>query len=792
MNRRARLVVFTVLILVGITAAVLLTKSSTSDAISPGRLSAAHAAAGLDVGEKCSECHVGGGGGLDDDLCLKCHETLAERVEQKQGYHAKLEGKSCQDCHGEHLGVEASIVRWPAPEKPFEPGGLDAAGKRIERKVFPHSVAVGFPLEGAHEKLECEKCHRPGLILDPKVIEFSKVTVASGATPAPGAPTTTTHLGLGKDCATCHVDAHAPTFGKDCAQCHVAATWERAERFVHDKTRFPLEGKHETVDCAKCHLQPATSKPPAAPKPPVPTFTAIPAPAAVRPFKGVGFGAAPAKPVTGDTLPVCQSCHASPHRAGSQAFDRCESCHTEADWKNGGRVAAAATFDHGKTSFALTGAHQQVTCTKCHDPKLDRAARTSCVDCHEDKHKGAFDREVAIARKSCDLCHSTAAWKPDSYAKDKHPLPLIEGHAVKCESCHGKEVKFARLPARPPASVGPLEESCKNCHEDVHKGKLSQDCASCHGFKSFHLAELSVEKHAEIGFPIREAHLKVTCDQCHGGRAPEGGLRRLSLAEARTQGCVACHTDAHRGQFTQQGAAQDCKSCHGETHFSPSNYDEARHARARFALTGAHKAVPCEVCHVKDLGPEPLVQRFHWDQKQRCDTCHQKDDPHRGQFKGTDCASCHAAEAWSPSSFTREAHAKTGFQLVGGHDKACNACHPGAGGASAFRDTPRECSGCHLDPHAGQFQGRGGVDGCGRCHGLADWKPTFFDHDAPPTRFALTGKHKEIGCNACHVSSSRAVPGGGTRNVAHFFPIEERACDDCHVNPHAQQEKEKR
>lgn len=758
--RRTRIVVFTLLVLAAIVLFLFLSRDQLSTTLAQGPLASVHAE--LDVEARCNDCHVERRR-LDDDLCLKCHEPIQERIGRRSGYHAKVEG-TCASCHADHVGRDASLIRWPSPEAPFKRAGLVAG----DQAKFPHGEATGFALEGAHAPLSCEQCHKASLIVDQAVVDFVKGH--------------TTFLGLGKDCASCHQDAHAPSMGKDCARCHDAAAWTPAPRFAHQETRFPLAGKHAQVKCDACHLQPPGPLPPAA-APPRPGFVALAAKAAPRPFRGAGFGKAPARTSSGDALPECLACHANPHRTG-EGFERCEACHTPHDWKNQGQVAQASTFDHAKTGFVLDGAHGKVTCTKCHGPKLDTAARRSCAECHEDtKHKGGFDREMAIARKGCDLCHSTAAWKPDTYAEEKHPLPLIERHAVECEKCHAKEAKFPRLPARPPAELGPLDESCKACHVDVHKGKLSQDCASCHGFKTFHLAQLSVEGHAELGFPIREAHLKVTCEGCHGGRAAEGGLRRLALADARTQGCVACHVDAHRGQLTTQ-----CATCHTEAHFTPSTFDEARHQKTRFPLQGGHRAVPCEACHVKDLPPDPPAQRFHWEgRSQRCDQCHRTDDPHKGQFAGTDCAQCHAQEAWIPSKFDKDAHAKLGVPLVAGHDRACNTCHVPrkGGGPVVFRGTPEACAACHLDNHAGQFATRGGQLGCERCHDLATWKDHHFDHDAPPSRFPLTGRHAQVACTACHLVTTRQVPGGGQQKVTHYFPIEERACDDCHENPHA-------
>lgn len=59
------------------------------------------------------------------------------------------------------------------------------------------------------------------------------------------------------------------------------------------------------------------------------------------------------------------------------------------------------------------------------------------------------------------------------------------------------------------------------------------------------------------------------------------------------------------------------------------------HARTKFPLTGGHKRVACETCHIKTLIDTP----------RDCIACHKKDDAHRG--RRPDCAACHTTNRWS-------------------------------------------------------------------------------------------------------------------------------------------------
>ncbi|RMG16421.1 MAG: hypothetical protein D6731_06190 [Planctomycetota bacterium] len=798
-SRRVRLVLFTGAALVALLAAVVVPPLLRGEAtlLSPGPLSAPHGK--LEGEENCEKCHVPSMG-LSNKLCLECHGPLRDLLGKKRGYHAKVYEHSpevsCADCHSEHRGLDYQQIRWPPAEQLFAPVQAGAA----EPKDFPHEEGTDFPLRGAHATEDCELCHAPSLILSGDVLDQKKQSEAP------------TFLGLGKQCADCHLDPHVPSQGNDCGECHSEKEWRPAPNFVHDAkhTRFPLEGKHESdVKCEECHLVAAGTSPPPAPPKPHPEFSLLVPEELPRPFRGVGFGKPPARPVQGETLPDCFNCHENPHRQGSPAFGDCKTCHVgSASWAQ----SPEATFDHDQTEFPLTGKHVEVGCAECHGKALNEPARVSCRECHEDDrgnpHRDGFDREMALAPdETCGRCHDTRSWKEATYTRADHAevLPLIDGHAVACEACHasdgnaGKQARhliaaagFPRLPSRDRrTTIGPLEKDCASCHVDVHEGKLGRDCASCHNFKTFHdEAELSIEGHAELGFVIKDAHLKVDCDGCHGGRNAEGALIKLSLTEVRTQGCVVCHEDEHEGQLGRR-----CDRCHDEKVWTPSRYGEKAHRRSRFPLLEAHRAVPCEVCHRYEVerrrppareGASPKAQRFRWGRRRaaRCTDCHE--DPHAGQFARSDCKRCHTEQRWIPTTFDAEAHAKTGFPLTGAHDLECSRCHATGllhGEAVSYAGIPQACAGCHEDVHYGQFAGR--KDGCRGCHTDEAWSPTTFDHSK--SRFPLLGMHRQTECSACHLEN---VFEG--KKVVHYYPIEERACDDCHVNPHTRRgEREK-
>ena len=85
--------------------------------LSPGPLSAAHAS--IDGDDHCGECHQSGKQ-VVASRCLACHQDLRARLDAGAGLHGKqYKGQACENCHVEHIGRKAKLVRWPggAPDK---------------------------------------------------------------------------------------------------------------------------------------------------------------------------------------------------------------------------------------------------------------------------------------------------------------------------------------------------------------------------------------------------------------------------------------------------------------------------------------------------------------------------------------------------------------------------------------------------------------------------------------------------------------------------------------------------
>jgi hypothetical protein len=77
-----------------------------------------------------------------------------------------------------------------------------------------------------------------------------------------------------------------------------------------------------------------------------------------------------------------------------------------------------------------------------------------------------------------------------------------------------------------------------------------------------------------------------------------------------------------------------------------------------FTLTGKHSAVLCQQCHT---GAKTIADLKNTSQD--CNSCHAKNDTHKGQF-GQDCAQCHTTASWQSATFD---HSKSAFPLTGAH-----------------------------------------------------------------------------------------------------------------------------
>ncbi len=435
-------------------------------------------------------------------------------------------------------------------------------------------------------------------------------------------------------CNSCHerVDKHKGKLGPECQNCHEEKDW-KTTHFDHSKTHFPLEGKHIDVSCVKCHVN--------------------------NQFK--------------ETPKSCNECHKKDDKHKANFGIKCETCHTDRDWKE-------ILFNHDKaTKYPLKGKHHEVKCTSCHKGNLYREKlKTDCYSCHkkDDKHKGTFGLK-------CESCHIERGWKEIPFDHNKKTkFPLRGKHEdVKCTSCHKGDLYKDKL-----------KMDCYSCHkkDDKHKGTFSIKCESCHTDRDW--KEILFDHDKKTKFPLFGEHDKTKCVICHKGDIYKEKLKT---------DCYSCHEkdDKHKGQ-----EGKKCETCH-KLIVKKWKVEKFDHGLSKFPLTGRHILVECNKCHATVLFK---------DTKSDCWSCHQKDDVHKRRL-GTACESCHNVRNWKAWDFD---HNKTNFKLDGPHAKlGCYECHKEPMTKKLTVDS--SCGGCHLsdDIHNGEY-GRQ----CERCHIGSSWK----------------------------------------------------------------------
>jgi len=414
-------------------------------------------------------------GAHQDLACRKCHKTgFIKQPEQlkKQGKNLAqtflgLE-PNCTTCHEDiHQKQFANQCVSCHNQSQWKPAAL-----------FAHEKTA-FPLTGLHGKVACSKCHR-----------------------SENATTQYTNI-VHNQCTSCHTDPHKEGYGADCLRCHDTTGWRniRGEGFNHDLTRYKLEGKHQTVSCESCHR--GNRKKPAFDRCAFchqdihesrvlkrPHLLECESCHNVQGFKPGQYGLTlhqeSSFPLAGAHRAVpCQSCHQKKTKTKNWAMkllhETCTSCHVDphlgrmAKLDNGQGCIAChsqdtwgeSAFDHGRTSFPLSGAHGRVACVSCHGTENTQMDKTNCGQCHADPHQGQFGNILLADKKTidCARCHVTIDWFAERFDHEKDSrFPLLGGHQnVACTTCHQvQDSNNQRLLLYKPVSI-----ECVACHKDT-------------------------------------------------------------------------------------------------------------------------------------------------------------------------------------------------------------------------------------------------------------------------------------------------------------------------------------
>ena len=253
----------------------------------------------------------------------------------------------------------------------------------------------------------------------------------------------------------------------------------------------------------------------------------------------------------------------------------------------------------------------------------------------------------------CSACHTTAGWRAKGATnsdgkKFDHSttgFPLTGEHIhTPCVGCHDASQTIKR--------------ACASCHEDFHRGRLSQACDHCHSSAGWKLTR-PIDLHRLTRFPLTGMHVLADCSECHR-RASEERFTDAPVA------CFGCHEKdyrragifpVHAGTATTAPLPRDCSLCHravawvpatgvaslatggvkSALQIAPPNHD------LRFPISfGVHRTATCADCHASQAAPRAV----------RCIGCHTHDparlmQQHREPVAtdGAACLSCHLGGA---------------------------------------------------------------------------------------------------------------------------------------------------
>lgn len=462
---------------------------------------------------------------------------------------------------------------------------------------------------------------------------------------------------------------------------------------THDKTNFPLVGRHRTVSCGECHLD------------------------------GILEG----------TPTACEACHwmrRQDDRHQLRLGLHCGDCHTPFSWKN----VAPNKWNHlGATGYSLRGVHKTLDCVDCHGEEGFQRFVVDCVDCHEEEFSEARnpDHMAAGFPTQCQLCHrSNSRWEGAAFS---HASFVLRGNhkTAECTDCHAA----VQYPG--------LSSACVSCHlgdynsagDPDHKASgFPTDCEVCHGTNanSWEGAEFD-----HSVFILRGRHRSARCSDCHAGGQYAGIPSE----------CINCHQEDYSRTDDPNHQAlnfpTDCEICHGNGATSWENGDLSHEG---FVLKGVHTTLDCTGCHVNNqFAGLPSS----------CISCHQEDynrtdDPnHQALDFPTDCEICHgtASVSWESASFDHSSI----WMLRGAHTQLdCSRCH------QRGYDLPRNCYGCHAQDYDSTTDPNHGAAGfptdCQTCHYPThfSWSQAVFDHEFP----LGSGNHASASCSDCHISSN--------------------------------------
>jgi hypothetical protein len=384
-------------------------------------------------------------------------------------------------------------------------GGFGFSPGPVTGKSLPGVTLAGFHSHADFES-NCGLCHQPTQTDQAKLCMNCHKDIAAQIQSGNGLHARLDNV---NGCASCHGEHKGRDFDP---------TGDALRTFNHNRTTFPLAGKHGQIQCTDCHT-------------------------------GGKYSTA---------NPACATCHQDPVSHAGLFSSDCSSCHNTFNWND--VTLKGKPFNHGLTGFTLN-LHASnydktpITCTACHtsdpsDPNQKTDLQT-CVNCHGAHDQVFMTKHLAQYGTNCLTCHDGV----DRLQGFTHArvFPLTGKHAtIACTDCHKNNV-FRSTPT-----------ACVSCHTEpqIHAGFFGTRCDYCHVATAWEPAPLRAHT-----FPLAHgvtsdsacktchtgSYAQYTCYGCHD-HTPQGiamSHAKLNLTQAQLAACTDCHMDGKVARTTQ-------------------------------------------------------------------------------------------------------------------------------------------------------------------------------------------------------------------------------------------------
>lgn len=580
---------------------------------------------------------------------------------------------------------------------------------------FNH-MKTGFPLTGAHARVECETCHVGGLFKGtPTNCEGCHSVGRRVVAPVKSA----NHMLTNAACNTCHTNTvtfigarynHLGVQPKACSTCHNG-------RIAPSKPSGHIQ---TTLSCDSCHR----------------SSSWLPA----------GFDHAP-------PLATCETCHGPAGPAKGKPANHvpvpagvsCDSCH-----KSGFTTFLGAMYDHvgsgvlpGTCSTChVTGQYGAKTKTSTHIP----TGNIACDSCHANYASFAaptMNHSVVEAVPiKCSTCHNGSFSSQGSFlggAKGKNSTHVVT--TEECGTCHlGRSSFLGGLFVHATATPA-VAGRCATCHNGTnalgktntptHNGTTAS-CDACHGTANGYTSFAgAVFAHAGV--------VPGTCGTCHLGQSATVKTKSLTHIPTSGNACDACHLNTTTfTAFTMQHSAVTtiaCATCHNGSYLTEGVTGAQAQSTGHVVTNGA----ACSTCHTTTAWTPASYA-------------------HTGVLPAT-CGTCHLTGV-SGAKMKSTGH-------IPYNANACDGCHKSGYAIGAFANatmshttvSTASCTSCHNGSYLSE----------GTQYGGAKAKSSIANHIPVTTE-----------CKVCHTGFTSFITPLVTSTVMHTSGIAPTACKTCH------------